>query len=504
MPEASRQSAPGAPQPGVPGTPQPGAPETTPRSVPASTPRRSGAVLATTLVALFLVPFTLTGASVALSDIARQLDVGLSDTQWVVNAYSATFAAFMLVTGSWADRCGARRVFAAGVALFAACGLLAATAGNIWLLDAARLLAGIGAAATTTGASAVLAGAFTGRSRARVFGLFGTTIGVGLAFGPTVASQLVDGFGWRAAFALPGLVGAVCLLGVPLLPRPSAPRATARQGDPAGAICFTVGLLALVFTLVEGPLLGWTSPLVWASAAITVAALALFVRCERTAARPLLDLRHVGTGRFAALCLAVAAVVGLFAPLLTYLPTYFTRTVGMTPSTAGWAMLALTAPVLVLPLLCGYLVRWIPARVQVVASLVLVAAGAAWMATGASLLPALLVAGGGVAIAQGLLDGQAVDAVPVEHAGAASGAFNTAKLTAETVGIAAVGAVLAQTTRGTLTGPGLADGLHSVLWCFAALCLASAAAIAALLRRPRANTTDLPSDRRREVVHEPA
>ncbi|WP_406514753.1 MFS transporter [Streptomyces sp. NBC_00499] len=228
MPEASRQSAPGAPQPGVPGTPQPGAPETTPRSVPASTPRRSGAVLATTLVALFLVPFTLTGASVALSDIARQLDVGLSDTQWVVNAYSATFAAFMLVTGSWADRFGARRVFAAGVALFAACGLLAATAGNIWLLDAARLLAGIGAAATTTGASAVLAGAFTGRSRARVFGLFGTTIGVGLAFGPTVASQLVDGFGWRAAFALPGLVGAVCLLGVPLLPRP--PRRGPRPG----------------------------------------------------------------------------------------------------------------------------------------------------------------------------------------------------------------------------------------------------------------------------------
>ncbi|MFI0816218.1 MFS transporter [Streptomyces sp. NPDC021098] len=445
--------------------------------------RRVGTLLLP-LVAVFLVPFTLTGASVALTDISEQLDASLAATQWVVNAYSATFAGFMLITGALADRLGRRRVFVSGVALFAVCALISAVAQDIVVLDVARLISGIGAAATTTGASAVLAEAFTGSARSKVFGLFGTTIGIGLAFGPTLAGLLVDTWGWRAAFALPGVIGLLCVAFYRSLPA-SRPATARGQLDRAGGTLFTLALLLLIFALVEGPELGWGSAAVAGSLVASVLLSGAFVAVERSVAEPLLDFRLFGTGRFLGLCLAVIAVVGLFGPLLTYLPAYFHAVAGMSTGEAGLSMVALTGPVLFIPLVCGALVRWVPGSVQVVASLVLVAAGSAWLATGSSLLPALVVTGIGVAVAQGLLDGLAVDAVPAEHAGAAAGTFNTAKLTAETLGIAVVGAVLAARTGGRLSGPRFPEALHLTLWIFAGLCLVSAAATALLLR-PRA------------------
>ncbi|MEU6084028.1 MFS transporter [Streptomyces sp. NPDC047108] len=442
--------------------------------------QRAGTLLLS-LVAVFLVPFTLTGASVALTDIGTQLDASLAATQWVVNAYSATFAGFMLISGALADRWGRRRIFASGVALFALCAVISSSAQNIVVLDVARLVSGIGAAATTTGASAVLAETFTGPARARAFGLFGTTIGAGLAVGPTLTGLLVHTWGWRAAFAVPGAIGLLCLAFVRTMPA-SRPDTRGGRLDRAGGTLFTLALLALIFGLVEGPERGWDTAAVAGALAASAVLFAVFVVVERRVAEPLLDLRLFGTGRFLGLCLAVVAVVGLFGPLLTYLPAYFAEVAGMGTGEAGLSMIALTGPVLVVPLVCGALVRWIPGPVQVVASLVLVSAGAAWLATGWSLFPALVVTGVGVAVAQGLLDGLAVDAVPAEHAGAAAGTFNTAKLTAETLGIAAVGAVLAARTGGRLSGPRFPEALHLTLWCFAGLCLVSAAVTAVLLR----------------------
>lgn len=441
---------------------------------------RTGTLLLS-LVALFLVPFTLTGTSVALLDISSALHASLAATQWVVNGYSATFASFMLVTGSLADRLGKRRVFAAGVAVFAVCALISALAQNIVLLDVARLLSGVGAAATTTGVSAMLAETFTGPARAKVFGLFGTTIGIGLAFGPTLAGLLVHAWGWRAAFAVPGILGLGCLAFSRMLPAPR-PGIRGASLDRAGAALFTASLLLLIFGLVEGPALSWGSVWVLAALAASVVLFAAFVAVERRVITPMLNFTLFSTARFLGLCLAIVAVVGLFAPLLVYLPSYFQATLGMSEDDAGLIMIALTGPILVVPVICGAVVKWIPGPVQVVVSLVLVAVGAAWLAAGSSLVVPLLVLGVGVAIAQGLLDGLAVSAVPPEHAGAAAGTFNTAKLTAETLGIAIVGSVLAAMTDGRLSGPAFPIALHLTLWYFAALSALVAVGTALLLR----------------------
>lgn len=470
-------------------------------------------MLAVALLAVVLVPFTLTGVSVALdgSDgMATSLRAGPSSLQWVVNGYSATFAGFMLVTGALADRWGPVRVFGGGVALFASCGVVSAAAGDVVLLDASRLVAGVGAAATTTGASALLAARFAPERRTRVFGAFGAAIGGGLALGPTLAGAVTDTLGWRAVFAIPAGVGLLLALATRWMPRPDtvatrtdAPRSDAPALDVPGAVAITAALLLGVLGLVEGSDLGRTSPVVVVALVAALASFALFVVIERRSTHPLVDLRAVLTGPFLGACLAVAAAVGAFGPLLIYLPTFFQNALGLDAADAGVLLLALTAPSLVVPVLCGWLTRWVPPRVLVVAGVLLVTVGCGWFALGDAIVAPLLLAGIGIAVAQGLLDAVAIGAAPPEAVGAAAGAFNTTKLSAETIGIAAVGAALVGSSGVRLSGPALAPTLHAAAGVLAVIAAVAAGVVAVLLpaREGRPGNT-APEDRSEDEARE--
>ncbi|GAB3799605.1 hypothetical protein GCM10027605_13540 [Micromonospora zhanjiangensis] len=274
-------------------------------------------VLVAVLLSTVTLPISLTGASVALPDIGADLGAGLAPVQWVVNGYNATFASCMLAAGALADLLGRRRVFAVGVATFVVAGLASALADDIVLLDVVRAVAGIGAAAAGTAASALLAGAFSGPARTRVFGLFGTAIGAGLAFGPSIAGLLIEAFDWRAVFAGPALVGLLVLGLVPLLPPDRQARAVeagsgaaravgagagdagaggagvaggGRRIDWAGAASFTAALLLLIFGFVEGPALGWADPVIVVAFAGSAVLLGVFVLVERRHPEPMFDL----------------------------------------------------------------------------------------------------------------------------------------------------------------------------------------------------------------------
>ncbi|MEV4200273.1 MFS transporter [Micromonospora globbae] len=446
-------------------------------------------VLVAVLLSTISLPVSLTGASVALPEIGRDLDAGLASVQWVVNGYNATFASFMLATGALADLFGRRRVFATGVAIFAGAGLLAAVAGDIALLDVLRAVSGVGAAAAATSASALLAGTFHGPARARAFSVFGTAIGAGLAFGPSVAGLLIDTFGWRAVFAAPALAGVVVLALVPLLPESRAPHAG--RIDWPGTVSFTSALLLLIFGFVQGPEFGWADPRIVVAFAAALALLVLFARVERRRADPMFDLTLLASHRFLGICLAAATIVAVLVPLLVYLPSYLTTVVGLTPGTAGATLILLTAPTLVLPLLTGALIRLVPAPLVVVVSVAVVAAGAAWATvlgpdSGTAVLAGpLLTIGVGVGLSIGLLDQMAIGSVAPARAATGAGMINTARLASETVAIAVVGAVLASTTAGRLDDPGFTGGLRTVLWTMAALAALAAATTALLVRRRR-------------------
>jgi len=422
-------------------------------SAPRST--RRGATLAVVCAAIVLVPITATGASVALPAISGDLHTNLGASQWVVNAFFLTFASFMAITGSLADLTGRRRMFLGGVALFCGAMVVACIAPDIAVLITARAVAGIGAAAATTGGSALLAQAFEGPARAKAFAVFGTAIGLGLAFGPLVAGVLVTSLGgWRVFFLVAAVVLVPVLVAGPLLAESRS--TTGATVDRAGAVTFTVGLSAFVFGLVEGPELGWQHPAVLAALVAFVVLMVVFQAVERRKAHPMFDVSLFAQPRFAAICAMPILLAFGFVALLIVLPPYFTAVDGLSAQNAGLLLVLLTGPTLVVPTLVGRIAHRIPQRLLLVLILVLVGAGTAWLTviepgvSVATLAGPLLTIGVGFGISLAILDAAAVSSVASARAGMAAGMFNTMRVTGESVAIAALGAVLTATTQSRL------------------------------------------------------
>ncbi|CAL9426154.1 Multidrug resistance protein Stp [Streptomyces sp. enrichment culture] len=497
--------------------------------------RRPGLTLLAVCLTVVLFPLAITGASVALPAISADLDNSLAAGQWVVNGYDLTYASFMLASGSIADLVGRRKVFQVGVLLFAGGALVSALAPNIIVLDLARAVAGIGAAAATTSGSAILAHAFDGPARARAFGLFGTSVGIGLAFGPSIAGVLTSNLGWRSVFLVPAIIGLVVLLFTPALADSRNPQAS--KVDWPGTVTFTLALLLLILGLVEGPQLGWGSPLVLGSFIGFVVLLVVFGVVEQRQSEPMFDLSLLKHRKFVGVSLATVPVVFGFTPLAVYLPAYFIAADGVSAQKAGLILIMLTGLTLFFPTIAGYATRWISAQVQIALTVILAAVGLAWLTVlepGISywaLLPPLALIGIAVGISFGLLDGAAVSSVEVSRAGMAAGMFNTVRLAGETIAIAVAGSLLVSFTQSSVSGKldqfdtryaddpealanlmnqgelesaaktvepaaqrgdftdvaasAFAQGFHSLLWVLAALCAVTFVVVALLLRDRR-------------------
>lgn len=438
----------------------------------AATPRRTrpGLTLATVSAAIVLVPVTATGASVVLPDVSTTLGTSLSWAQWVVNAFFLTFAGFMAISGSLADLTGRRRIFAGGVALFCTAMLVATFAPSIGVLVAARVIAGMGAAAATTGGSALLAQAFEGTARTRAFSVFGTAIGLGLAFGPLIAGVLVTAGGWRLFFGVAAAVRLPVLALCPLLTESSD--AHPAGPDWAGAATFTGSLLLFVLAMVEGPALGWDHPVILAAIVVCVLLLGVFIAVERRKERPMIDVSLFTEPRFVAICAMPILLAFGFVALLIVLPPYFMAVNGISAQAAGLLLVLLTGPTLVVPVLIGAVAHRIPRRAVLVLIMLLVAAGTAWLtvvrphASIGEIAGPLLVTGIGFGVSLAILDGAAVSSVEPARAGMAAGVFNTMRLTGEAIAIAALGAVLTAVTQARLTdsvGTGQASDITAKL-----------------------------------------
>ncbi|MEE2039705.1 MFS transporter [Nocardiopsis sp. CT-R113] len=458
-----------------------------------STPDRGGIVLAAVLLSTLTFPLAITGASVALPSIQAELGGGLTALQWVVNSYNACFAAFLVCAGSVADAIGRRRVYAAGVLLFCAAGLLCLFVRDVAALNLLRAAGGIGAAAAVAGGSSMVAATIEGPARARAFGLLGTVLGAGTAFGPAVAGLLVDSLGWRVAFACPAAVAGLALLLVPLLP---ALRGTGRPVDWPGAVLFTSALVTLIAALVEGPERGL--PVVLAGTVVSALLMVAFALVERRRRDPLVDLALLANRRFVAYALAAAAFMAVLVPLLVYLPSYLIAVVGLGAAQAGLWLLMLTGPTLFLPTLGAELAARLPHAVVVVGALVLCAAGSAGLlvlgpdATPWTLLLPFLLVATGVGLTNGTIDGMAMGVVRVEQTGVAVGVFNATRITVETVALAGVGAVLAALTGGRLEGEGFTAAFHVVALALAGVAVLAVAGVLALGGRREAEPEKSP------------
>ncbi|WP_306321524.1 MULTISPECIES: MFS transporter [unclassified Streptomyces] len=467
---------------------------------------RSTFTLLVVLLGMLTLPMAMSGTTVALPRIGADLGASGAALQWVVVGYFLAASSFMLVAGSLGDLYGRRRILTAGAALYTAGTLASALAHSILFLDAARILSGIGAAGVMASGGSLLAATFTGPARTRVFASLGTTAGVGLAFGPTFSGWLVDAVGWRATFLSYVVVGAVIVVGTRLMPESRAD--TRPSVDKAGAATFIAGLALGLYAITQGSKSGWAAPRTLLPAALSIALLITFVRVERRLVRtgdgrPILDLRLARNPAFLGWAVASFGLGAGTTGVLTFLPTYLQGANGTTARAAGLTLLLMTAPILALPPLGARLVnRGIPARHLVVLSLLLLAAGNAWLTTlhpgidALALAGPLLTIGAGQGLSIGIIDAQAMSMVTPSEVGMASGFLNTVRGGTGAVMLTVFGAVLLAAVESRVGSPDLAarvtsgSGGHApefteawrvTLWTVAALMTALALTVNRLL-----------------------
>ncbi|MEW6644789.1 MAG: MFS transporter [Pseudomonadota bacterium] len=406
------------------------------------------AVLTAVCLAAIVLPMSFSGGAVATPAIGRALGGSPAALTWITNAFMLTFGGCLMAAGTLADTVGRKRAFVAGVAAFTVISLLLACASSILVVDLLRAAQGLAAAATLAGGTAALAQDVEGHARTRAFSLLGTTFGLGLAFGPLLAGALIEVFGWRAVFLSTAIVGAAALAFGARRMRDSRDPG-ARGLDWAGTTSFTGMLGLFTFAVIEAPTRGWRDSLVVGLLAGTVALLAIFIVAARRMARPMLDLSLFRYPRFVGVQLLPVATCACYIVLLVLLPLRLIGVEGFREIDAGWLMVALSAPMLVVPSLAATLIRIVSAGVVSAAGLFAAAAGLIWLGTVdlggpvRDVIGPLLLIGCGAGLPWGLMDGLAISVVPTERAGMATGIFNTIRVAGEGIALAIAGAVLA-------------------------------------------------------------
>ena len=410
-------------------------------------------VLLALCLAGFGVTLTYTGIGVVVPTIQNEFHASGIAANWIINAFVLAFGAFVMAAGTLADRYGRRLVMRFGVVIFTASSCAGALAFGIVFLDLMRAAQGIGAALTMAAAAAAAANAFRGRDQVRAFSLLGTCFGIGFALGPILIALAVEHFGWRAVFCLSAALGGLVMLVMRLSNMPESRDLDATRFDWAGTLTF--GFMLVLFTdgLMEASRRGWSDmrPVLLLLSAAGM--LVVFIAIERLQKRPMLDLSLFAYPRFVGVqSLPIAAGFAFIAPL-AILPIRFVGAEGMNEAQAGLALLPLCLPITVVPLLAGYLARWIGPQVLCAAGLALSAFGlvglAGISAGGASSAFAfpLLEIGIGASLPWGLMDALAVSVVPKERAGMAVGIFGTMRLISEGSAIAITLAVLTSLIR---------------------------------------------------------
>jgi EmrB/QacA subfamily drug resistance transporter len=457
---------------------------------------RKDALLLTVCLAQFMVILDISIVNVALPDIHSSL--GFSDTglQWVVNAYTLTFAGFLMLAGRATDLLPRRQVFLVGVGLFSAASLGCALADGQSILIGARAIQGFGAAVISAASLAIVTGNFKeGAERNRALGLWAAMGGVGGSAGVLLGGSLTQAFSWPAVFIINIPVGiAVLIAGRRLIPRESAV-ANERKLDIPGAVLISGGLTAIVYGIVRTDSLGWGSIGVLIPLALGIVLLGLFALVEgKLASDPLIPLDVFKMPALRAANLIVALLFGAIFGMWYFVSLYLQEVKGDDALLAGVSFLPMTLLVFAGSATAPKLVARLGVRTTLTIGMSLATIGflilatveassSYWVAilpggmlaalgTGWSLVPATIVA---------------VKGVPAAQNGLASGVVNTSRLVGGTLGLAVLTTLATSHTNSLLSsGTGQLDALTSgyriAFLIGAGLCLAGTVAAATLLR----------------------
>lgn len=402
--------------------------------------------LATLAVGFIMAMLDVTVVNVALPSIAQQFHTPLSSLVWIVDGYTLTFAALLLLAGALADRFGAKRVYLAGLALFTLASLLCGVSASAGMLIGARLVQGFGAALFMPSSLSLLTHAYEDDSvRARMLAHWSAIVSIAAASGPLIGGLLIDTFGWRSVFLvnLPVGLAGLWLAGAKI-------SAVARHPRELSAVSHVLGVLFLgsvCYALIEGNVYGWSSRPILIAAAVALAGAALLVARERTHPHPVLPRSLYGTRGFGA-----ANAVGFFINFgafgqLFLLSLYLQQSQRTSALDAGLQLLPMMCVFTLGNLLSGRISARLGLRATLVGGLALGAAlGATAAFSGApsygSFVALVALCNLGVGVAVPAMTAITMQVAGQSHANSAAAALNANRQAGALVGVAAMGMLM--------------------------------------------------------------
>jgi EmrB/QacA subfamily drug resistance transporter len=405
-------------------------------------------VLVLASVASFMVSLDALVVTTALSTIRLHLGASIEQLEWMVNAYTLSFAVLLMTAAVLGDRFGRRRMFVCGLGLFVAASAACALSQNATWLIVARAVQGAGAALVMPLALTLLSAAFPPEQRGRALGIFSGAAGLALVAGPVVGGVIVQGASWQWIFWLNVPIGLIAIPLVLMYVQESfGPRVPL---DIVGLLSVSGAALGLVWGLVRGNSAGWGSFEVVASLAGGVLLVIVFAIWEIRTPVPMVPMRFFRSRAFSAGNAAIFLLTTSLLGVVFFLAQFFQVAQGNGPLGAGLRMLPLTATLFVVAPIAGALFNRIGARTLIVCGVFLQAVGMAWIGLIArpglpypELVIPLIIAGTGVSMALPSTQNAVVSAVAENEIGKASGIFSMLRQLGGAFGVAILAAVFA-------------------------------------------------------------
>jgi len=444
---------------------------------------------AITSLALFMVTLDNLVVTTAIPVIRRDLHAGISGLEWTVNAYTLTFAVLLLTGAALGDRFGRRRLFALGIGIFTAASAAAALAPSIGVLDAARAVQGLGGAIVMPLTLTILSSAVPAERRGVFLGAWGGISGLAVAFGPLVGGAVVDGISWHWVFWLNVPVGLV-LLPLALLRLDESTGPFGRV-DLRGLVLASAGLFGIVWGLVRGNSVGWSSPEIVGALVAGAVVLGFFVAWELRTEHPMLPMRFF---RNRAFTLANAASMlmsfGMFGSIFL-LAQFFQTVQGYSPLGSGLRILPWTAMPMVVAPIAGALSDRIPPSRIIGTGLALQALGLGWIAAVSTpttpyvdLVLPFAISGMGMGMFFAPIANVVLGAVRGEEEGQASGANNAIRELGGVFGVAILASVFSH-YGGYTSGTSFVNGMTPAVWIGAGVVAVGSLAAFAIKRTPK-------------------
>ena len=401
--------------------------------------------------------------NVAIPSLVRDLDATNSQLQWIIDGYTLVFAGLLLTCGAMGDRFGRKGALQLGLVIFGLASLASAFAGSATHLIVTRAVMGIGAALIMPSTLSLLTNIFHDpRERGRAIGVWAAVAGASGALGPVIGGTLLRWFSWSSVFFVNVPLILVLLVGGRfLLPSSKAPNAP--RLDPLGAVLSILGLVSILWAIIEAPTLGWNAPSVRAGFGVGALALVAFVAWELHTAHPMLDVRFFRNRRFTAANIAVTLVFFAMFGQMFVMSQYLQVVLGFTPLQAGLRMLPMSIVMVICAPLAPRVVERVGTKLVVGCGLLIAAAGVMVISTVPTadgyprMLIGTMILAFGMALTMAPATESIMGSLPPAKAGVGSAMNDTTRQMGGALGVAVLGSILVSVYR-----PGVQSGLEAI------------------------------------------